>query len=265
MRTYASSLWNFTSDPKIVDREYAKDNSTGLILMTGIINGTNDVSITAPASGNEFEVPLAEFILWDDNKRVLGGDMYYDRLSLLEQPGMANWTAPDTPTPTRMASPPPATLPPGPGSAPPDDLRARHNWLHEQWNERNLSAVLPYIEPEIHYVDQATGQVLTTVEELANHLSRPLNLSSDAKIANYEYFLSGDQTFSKFTLYGTNDQPYGGSPATGNNFSVDAVEVLDWDSEGMVKEGKIFYDTLTALQQIGLAPQFNNTVMPYLH
>jgi len=42
-------------------------------------------------------------------------------------------------------------------------------------------------------------------------------------------------TFSKFTLYGTNDQPYEGNPATGNNFSVDAVEVLDWDSEGKVK------------------------------
>jgi len=164
-----------------------------------------------------------------------------------------------------MASPPPATLPPGPASTPSDDLRHRHNWLHEQWNDRNISAVLPYIEPEIHYVDQATGQVLTTPEELANHISRPLNASSDAKIANYEYFLSGDQTFSKFTLYGTNDQPYEDNPATGNNFSVDAVEVLDWDSEGKVKGGMIFYDRLTALEQIGLVPPANNTILPYLH
>ena len=179
-----------------------------MTLMNGIMNGTHDESAVVPATGKVFEIPLAEFILWDDNKRALGGDMYYDRLNLLEQIGMANWTAPNIPTPTRMASPPPATLPPGPASAPSDDLRQRHNWLHEKWNERDISAVLPYIEPEIHYVDQATGQVLTTAEELANHISRPLNASSDAKIANYEYFQSGDQTFSKFTLYGTNDQPY---------------------------------------------------------
>lgn len=72
-------------------------------------------------------------------------------------------------------------------------------------------------------------------------------------------------TFSKFTLYGTNDQPYEGNPATGNNFSVDAVEVLDWDSEEKVKGGKIFYDRLTVLQQLGLAPPLNNTILPYLH
>jgi len=84
--------------------------------------------------------------------------------------------------------------------------------------------------------------------------------SNDAKIANYEYFQSGDQTFSKFTLYGTNDQPYEDNPATGNNFSVDAVEVLDWDSEGKVKGGMIFYDRLTAL-----VPPANNTILPYLH
>jgi SnoaL-like polyketide cyclase len=251
MRTYAGALWNFSSDPKMVDREYLKDNSSGMILMTGIMNGTHDESFVVPATGKVFEVPLAEFILWDENKRVLGGDMYYDRLNLLEDIGMANWTAPETPTPTRMESPPPAMLPPGPASGPSDDLRQRHNWLHEQWNERNISAVLPYIEPEIHYVDQATGQVLTTAEELANHISRPLNASSDAKIANYEYFQSGDQTFSKFTLYGTNDQPYEDNPATGNNFSVDAVEIVDWDSEGKVKGGEIFYDRLTALEQIG--------------
>ena len=85
--------------------------------------------------------------------------------------------------------------------------------------------------------------------------------TSDSKIANHEYFLSGDQTFFKFTLCGTNHQLYEGNPATGNNFSVDAVEVLDWDSEGNVKGGKIFYNRLTALQQIVLAPLFNNTVM----
>jgi hypothetical protein len=103
MRTYASSLWNVSSDPLMIDREYIKDNTTGLILMTGIMNGTNDVSIAAPATGKVFNLPFAEFILWDENRRVLGGDMYYDRLNFLEQLGKANWTVPETPTPTRMA------------------------------------------------------------------------------------------------------------------------------------------------------------------
>ena len=43
-------------------------------------------------------------------------------------------------------------------------------------------------------------------------------MSSDAKIANYQYYLSGDQTFSKVTIYGTNDQSYEGTPVTGNKF-----------------------------------------------
>ena len=265
MRTYASALWNVSSDPKMVDRIYMKDNATGVTVMTGIMNGTNDVSNVAPATGNVFEVPLAEIIVWDENRRGIGGDMYYDRLNFLQQLGQVNWTVPETPTPTRMASPPPERLPPGPAPAPSDDLRQRHNWLHEQWNERNVSAVMPYIEPEIHYEDEATGQILTTAEELINHLSSPLNASSDATIANYEYFVSGDQTIAKFTIYGTNDQPYEDNPATGNNFSVDALEVIDWDSEGQVKGGKIYYDRLTMLQQVGLVPPLDRTIMPYLH
>jgi len=68
----------------MVDREYLKDNSTGMTLMNGIMNGTHDESAVVPATGKVFEILLAEFILWDDNKRALGGDMYYDRLNLLE-------------------------------------------------------------------------------------------------------------------------------------------------------------------------------------
>ena len=154
MKTYASSIWNFSSDAKLVDRVYIKDNSTGLILMTGNMNGTNDVSIAFPATGNLFEIPLAETILWDEDRRALGGDMYYDRLSLIKDLGLpVNLTAPETPTPTATASPAPHRVPPGPAPAPSDDLRQRHNWLHEQFNERNLSAVASYIEPEIQYLN----------------------------------------------------------------------------------------------------------------
>jgi hypothetical protein len=65
-------LWNFCSDPMIVDREYLKDNGTGMILMNGIMNGTHDESSVVPATGKVFEIPLAEFILWDDREH-LGG------------------------------------------------------------------------------------------------------------------------------------------------------------------------------------------------
>ena len=73
MKTYASSVWNFSSDAKLVDRQYIKENTNGMILMNGIMNATNDVSIVGPATGNTFEVPLAEFILLDDSERVIGG------------------------------------------------------------------------------------------------------------------------------------------------------------------------------------------------
>ena len=41
-----------------------------MTLMTGIMNGTHDESAVVPATGKVFEIPLAEFILWDDNKRA---------------------------------------------------------------------------------------------------------------------------------------------------------------------------------------------------
>ena len=105
------------------------------------MNVTYDVSIVAPAKGKVFEIKLAEFIVWDENKRVLGGDMYYDRLNFLEQLGKANWTVTENDTTTRMASPPPQTRYLAQHQRHPI-LRQSHNCLHEKWNERHVSAVL---------------------------------------------------------------------------------------------------------------------------
>ena len=89
---------------------------------------TFQLSARLPATRLKYHLPSSSYGMIV--RESLVGDIYYDRLGFLDQLGKANRTVPDTPVPTRMASAPPETLPPGPTAAPSDDLRQRHNWLH---------------------------------------------------------------------------------------------------------------------------------------
>ena len=42
----------------------------------------------SPATGKEFTLPLCEMWHFDSSGRVVGGDLYYDQVSLLTQLGL---------------------------------------------------------------------------------------------------------------------------------------------------------------------------------
>ena len=76
-----------SSDIKIIDARYFDAGQT--VGSTFTVVGTHDGPLGPfPATGKQFALPLCEMWHFDSSGRVVGGDLYYDQVSLLTQLGL---------------------------------------------------------------------------------------------------------------------------------------------------------------------------------
>jgi hypothetical protein len=76
-----------SSDIRITDPRYLDAGDEVVSLFT--VTGTHDGPLgTSPATGRRFALELCELWHFDVAGRVVGGDLYYDQLSLLAQLGL---------------------------------------------------------------------------------------------------------------------------------------------------------------------------------
>jgi steroid delta-isomerase-like uncharacterized protein len=74
-------------DIRITDPRYLDAGRT--VVCTFIVVGTHDGPLGPfPATGRQFALPLCELWHFDAGGRVVGGDLYYDQVSLLTQLGL---------------------------------------------------------------------------------------------------------------------------------------------------------------------------------
>ena len=76
-----------SSDIRITDPRYTDAGQTVVSQFTAV--GTQDGPLgPVPATGEQFALALCEMWHFDPSGRVVGGDLYYDQLSLLVQLGV---------------------------------------------------------------------------------------------------------------------------------------------------------------------------------
>jgi steroid delta-isomerase-like uncharacterized protein len=76
-----------SSDIRIVDPRYLDAGQT--VMCTFTVVGTHDGPLgPLPATGRPFALELCELWHFDPSGRVVGGDLYYDQVSLLTQVGL---------------------------------------------------------------------------------------------------------------------------------------------------------------------------------
>ena len=76
-----------SSDIRITDPHYLDAGRTAVCTFTVV--GTHDGPLGPfPATGKTFALPLCEMWHFDATGRVVGGDLYYDQVSLLMQVGL---------------------------------------------------------------------------------------------------------------------------------------------------------------------------------
>ncbi len=76
-----------SADIRITDPHYFDAGQT--VVCTFTVAGTHDGPLGPfPATGKQFALPLCELWHFDSSGRVIGGDLYYDQVSLLTQLGL---------------------------------------------------------------------------------------------------------------------------------------------------------------------------------
>jgi steroid delta-isomerase-like uncharacterized protein len=76
-----------SSDIRITDPRYLDAGQT--VVCTFTVAGTHDGPLGPfPATGKQFALPLCELWHFDQSGAVVGGDLYYDQVSLLTQLGL---------------------------------------------------------------------------------------------------------------------------------------------------------------------------------
>ena len=76
-----------SSDIKVTDTRYLDAGQT--VVCTFTVVGTQDGPLGPfPATGKQFTLPLCELWHFGSSGRVVGGDLYYDQVSLLMQLGL---------------------------------------------------------------------------------------------------------------------------------------------------------------------------------
>lgn len=76
-----------SSDIRITDPHYIDAGQT--VVCTFHVVGTHDGPLGPfPATGKQFALPLCEMWQFDSSGQVVGGDLYYDQVSLLTQLGL---------------------------------------------------------------------------------------------------------------------------------------------------------------------------------
>ncbi|HWD47473.1 MAG TPA: nuclear transport factor 2 family protein [Actinomycetota bacterium] len=79
------------SDIRITGPRYLDAGQTAVCVFT--VEGTHDGPLgPLPATGKRFALPLCELWHFDAGGRVVGGDLYYDQVSLLTQLGLLQLT-----------------------------------------------------------------------------------------------------------------------------------------------------------------------------
>jgi SnoaL-like domain len=76
-----------SSGIRVTGASYLDAGQTSVCTFT--VTGTHDGPLGPfPATGREFTLPLCELWHFDQSGRVVGGDLYYDQVSLLTQVGL---------------------------------------------------------------------------------------------------------------------------------------------------------------------------------
>jgi len=82
--TFLEGWVHASSDCQVTDARYT--DAGDLVLARFTARGTSDGPLdTFPATGKEWELPICELWHFDADGRVVGGEIYYDQVSLLTQ------------------------------------------------------------------------------------------------------------------------------------------------------------------------------------
>ena len=128
-----------------------------------------------------------------------------------------------------------------------------HRAAHENWSQRDFDALVSEMVENFTYQDHARGLSISTRDGFKEYVAAWAESFPDGVIPDAQYRDAGDSVVAEFIVRGTNDGPLGPLPATGRSWRGHLCEIMNFDSEGRMVSGGLYYDQLSMLVQLGHA------------
>jgi predicted ester cyclase len=131
--------------------------------------------------------------------------------------------------------------------------------IYACFNDHDLDGLAQLAAPGCAFTDMATGLTFEGPAGFADSAQRWFSAFSDARLEISNQVVHGDFLVTELVGRGTHDGPLdipgGGTIGpTGKQAELSCCEVLRV-SDGQVQSGRLYYDALTLLEQLGVAPE----------
>ena len=138
----------------------------------------------------------------------------------------------------------------------PDEMRElNRRFVEEVFNKQNLDAADQMLAEEfVEHADMLPGMTPDKQGAL-EWFKMAFGMSSDMKVEIMRVIVSGDRMASHTVMRGT-DTGGGmqGMPPTNKPFEMESIDIVRVNDEGMITDHWGITDTMTMMQQLGLAP-----------
>jgi steroid delta-isomerase-like uncharacterized protein len=125
---------------------------------------------------------------------------------------------------------------------------------HRAFNRRDFDAVAARMADGFTYQDHARGMTYEGREGFKQFMKIWVSAFSNAEVCEPTYIDGGDVVVAQFRGRGVNDGGMGPFRPTGRAMDLPFCEMLWFDESGRILRGAIYYDVMTMLMQLGIAP-----------
>ena len=124
---------------------------------------------------------------------------------------------------------------------------------HQAFNRRDFDAVVRAMAEDVAYHDQARGATFDGRDGFREFMQGWVTAFSNAEVSEPTYIDAGDRVIAEFICRGVNDGPLGSLPKTGRQMNLYICEILRFNDKGQVVSGRLYYDQLSLMTQLGHA------------
>lgn len=124
-------------------------------------------------------------------------------------------------------------------------------FVDEVQSQHNLAALDELFSPD--FIDHSGMTNPPTLEGSRQFFTMMFAAFPDMRMTVHQQLAEGNKVMTHKTLRGTHQGPFMGIPATGNEVSVDIIDIFAVDGD-LITEHWTVGDMLTMMQQLGVVP-----------
>jgi steroid delta-isomerase-like uncharacterized protein len=126
--------------------------------------------------------------------------------------------------------------------------------FYERVNAGDVVGFSALLADDLIEHEEIEGQPQTK-EGVIQFFTMMLSAFPDVRMNVEDIIESGDATWARIRITGTNEGEFMGMPATGKSVDFQAVDIVRFNDDGTAAEHWGVTDTMTMMQQLGVVPE----------